>query len=159
MGAAKTVPVKRRTDSAQIASLVVLDIVKTCLLALSILGRRYQRVGQPKQQATSLELLLERLILCLPLPRLVTTSPSHSESTSMHGRHVHETEMLINSLPPFSSSTEPNFVWGDSVGGETFGCTLTGIYECIGKGIFPLERLEPHLCMNFPACMHVPCLC
>ena len=41
--------------------------------------------------------------------------------------------------------------------GETFGCTLNGIYDEIvhWKKIyskFPLERLEPRFYVNFPAC-------
>ena len=60
---------------------------------------------------------------------IFVTSPLQLESTTMHELHnTHETETPVNSLPPFSSSSEPNFVWGD-MDGETFSCALNGIYD------------------------------
>ena len=39
-----------------------------------------------------------------------------------------DTETLIVPLPPYSSSSEPIFSWGD-VDGETFRCALNGTYD------------------------------
>ena len=63
--------------------------------------------------------------------QILVTSPPHSSASDSPAAHVigeEDIETPISPLPPFSSSSEPTFSWGD-MDGETFSCALNGIHD------------------------------